>query len=153
MPSTLNAVKQRHQRLPHAADRGVDQVRVHQHHASSRAYRGAGRPEGNYYMERLIDYAAAETRHRPRRAAPAQPDPATRDAATRPPPGMTYDSGDFPAVLKQALEVADWKGFSQRKRESRKRGKLRGLGIGCYLEVTAPPTRRWAASASRPTAA
>ena len=43
---------------------------------------------------------------------------------------MNYDSGDFPALLKQAVELADWKGFAARKRESQKRGKLRGLGIG-----------------------
>ena len=53
-------MKNTHERLPHAADRSVDQVRVHQHHARVGAYRGAGRPEGNYYMERLIDAAAAE---------------------------------------------------------------------------------------------
>jgi len=54
---------------------------------------------------------------------------------------QTYDSGDFPAVFKHAVELADWKGFSKRKRESRKRGLLRGLGIGSYLEVTAPPNK------------
>jgi carbon-monoxide dehydrogenase large subunit len=52
--------------------------------------------------------------------------------------GSNYDSGDFPAVLKRALEIADWKGFPKRKREARKRGKLRGIGVGCFLEVTAP---------------
>src|SRR5207245_7079114 len=48
---------------------------------------------------------------------------------------------DSPAVLVHAVALADWKGFSGRKRESRKRGKLRGLGIGSYLEVTAPPNK------------
>ena len=51
--------------------------------------------------------------------------------------GMTYDCGDFPGVLKQALELADHAGFKKRKRESKKRGLLRGFGVGCYLEVTA----------------
>ncbi|MEX2035056.1 MAG: molybdopterin cofactor-binding domain-containing protein, partial [Xanthobacteraceae bacterium] len=55
--------------------------------------------------------------------------------------GATYDSGDFPAILRQALEVADWKGFNKRKRESRKHGKVRGIGVGCYLEVTAPANK------------
>jgi carbon-monoxide dehydrogenase large subunit len=50
---------------------------------------------------------------------------------------MTYDSGDFLGLLKQALEMADYAGFKKRKRESKKAGLLRGLGIGCYLEVTA----------------
>ena len=52
---------------------------------------------------------------------------------------MTYDCGDFLGVLKQALEMADHAGFKKRKRESKKRGKLRGFGVGCYLEVTAAP--------------
>ena len=52
---------------------------------------------------------------------------------------VTYDCGDFLGVLKQALDAADYSGFNKRKRESRKRGHLRGLGIGCYLEVTAAP--------------
>ena len=52
--------------------------------------------------------------------------------------GMTYDSGDFPTILQKAIEAADWDGFDARKAESEKRGKLRGRGVGCYLEVTAP---------------
>src|SRR5205085_11041970 len=55
--------------------------------------------------------------------------------------GMQYDSGDFPALFERAVEIADVKGFRQRKRESKKRGKLRGLGLGSYLEVTAPPNK------------
>jgi carbon-monoxide dehydrogenase large subunit len=55
--------------------------------------------------------------------------------------GSIYDSGDFPTVLKQALDAADVKGFPKRKRESRRNGKLRGVGIGSYLEVTAPPSK------------
>ena len=53
--------------------------------------------------------------------------------------GLTYDSGDFPAVLDAALEAADWKGFEARRRRSAGRGKLRGIGLACYLEVTGPP--------------
>ena len=54
------------------------------------------------------------------------------------PSGSTYDSGNFPAILDKALELADWNGFEARKAESAKRGKLRGRGIGQFLEVTAP---------------
>src|ERR1043166_8793745 len=54
--------------------------------------------------------------------------------------GMTYDSGEFTKVLDRAVELADWDGFKARKREAKKRGKLRGIGVGSYLEVTAPPT-------------
>ncbi|MBN8956829.1 MAG: xanthine dehydrogenase family protein molybdopterin-binding subunit, partial [Rhizobiales bacterium] len=104
------------------------------------AYRGAGRPEGNYFMERLIDRAAVEMgidRVKLRRRNLIKAKEMPREM----PSGMIYDSGDFSAVLDQALEVSDWKGFSKRKRESAKRGKLRGIGVGCYLEVTGPPNK------------
>ncbi len=52
---------------------------------------------------------------------------------------MTYDSGDFPALFEETQKIADMAGFEARKRESKTRGKLRGLGIGSFLEVTAPP--------------
>jgi aerobic carbon-monoxide dehydrogenase large subunit len=104
------------------------------------AYRGAGRPEGNYYMERLIDRAADEMgidRFALRRRNQIKPKEIPYKASS----GMQYDSGDFPAVFERALEIADIKGFKQRKREAKKRGKLRGLGLGSYLEVTAPPNK------------
>jgi carbon-monoxide dehydrogenase large subunit len=103
------------------------------------AYRGAGRPEGNYFMERLIDAAATEmgidkaALRRRNLIAPQQ-------LPWKTPAETVYDSGDFPALLAQALEVADWDGYKTRLRDSRKAGKLRGRGIGCYLEVTAPPS-------------
>jgi carbon-monoxide dehydrogenase large subunit len=101
------------------------------------AYRGAGRPEGNYYMERLIDNAAREMGIDPvelRRRNHVQPDQIPYKA----PSGSNYDSGNFPAILDKALELADWSGFEARKAESVSRGKLRGRGIGQFLEVTAP---------------
>ncbi len=103
------------------------------------AYRGAGRPEGNYFMERLIDAAAREMKIdkavlRQRNLIPTDKLPWTT------PIGTQYDSGDFPALFARALEAADWKGYRARERASRKAGKLRGRGIGCYLEVTAPPS-------------
>jgi carbon-monoxide dehydrogenase large subunit len=107
------------------------------------AYRGAGRPEGNYYMERLIDAAAAEMgidRVALRRRNQIRPQELPRQVAS----SSNYDSGDFIALTKQALELADSKGFPRRKRESRKRGKLRGLGVTNYLEVTAPPVKELA---------
>jgi len=103
-------------------------------------YRGAGRPEGNYYMERLVDAAAADMgidRIALRRRNLIAPGEFPRKTAS----AATYDCGDFAALTKQALELADIKGFAKRKRESRKRGKLRGLGIGNYLEVTAGPAK------------
>ena len=108
------------------------------------AYRGAGRPEGVCFMERLIDEAAramnidrAELRRR-NLIVPAQ---IPYDAVS----GLTYDSGDFPAVLDAALEAADWKGFEARRRRSAGRGKLRGIGLACYLEVTGPPATEMSA--------
>jgi carbon-monoxide dehydrogenase large subunit len=100
------------------------------------AYRGAGRPEGNYYVERALDIAATELgidRLELRKRNMIRRSDLPFQAAS----GMTYDDGDFLGVLKQALELADYAGFKKRKRESKKNGKLRGLGIGCYLEVTA----------------
>jgi aerobic carbon-monoxide dehydrogenase large subunit len=102
------------------------------------AYRGAGRPEANYFMERLIDAAAAEMKidsvaiRRKNMIKPAQIPFASAS-------GTTYDSGDFPAVLADALTLADHAGFAKRKRESKKRGMLRGIAVGPYLEVTGPP--------------
>ncbi len=101
-------------------------------------YRGAGRPEGNYYIERLLDTAAREMRIDPteiRRRNHIQPE----QMPYKTPAGTVYDSGDFPAVLNEALARADWDGFARRRRESLERGKLRGIGIGQYLEVTGPP--------------
>jgi carbon-monoxide dehydrogenase large subunit len=104
------------------------------------AYRGAGRPEGNYYMERLIDRAAEEMgidRFALRKRNQIRKSEIPYKSSS----GMQYDSGDFPAIFERAVEIADIKGFKQRKRESKKRGKLRGLGVGSYLEVTAPPNK------------
>jgi len=102
------------------------------------AYRGAGRPEGNYYIERTLDLAACELgidRIDLRRRNMIRKSDLPFKAAS----DMTYDCGDFLGVLKQSLETADYAGFKKRRRESKKRGRLRGLGIGCYLEVTAAP--------------
>jgi carbon-monoxide dehydrogenase large subunit len=106
-------------------------------------YRGAGRPEGNYFMERLIDTAAAEIgvdRITLRRRNQIRPQELPYRTASE----TTYDTGDFAALTKQAFELADGKGFARRKRESARRGKLRGFGIGNFLEVTAPPSKELA---------
>jgi carbon-monoxide dehydrogenase large subunit len=103
------------------------------------AYRGAGRPEANYYMERLIDRAADEmgiNRVSLRKRNFIKPAQMPFTSAS----GVTYDSGDFHGVLAKAIEVSDYANFARRKKESRKRGLLRGIAVGCYLEVTAPPS-------------
>ncbi len=102
------------------------------------AYRGAGRPEANYYMERLIDRAADEMgidRLTLRKRNFIKSSQMPFAAAS----GVTYDSGDFQGVFNKALQISDHAGFVKRKKESRKRGKLRGIAVGSYLEVTAPP--------------
>ncbi len=101
------------------------------------AYRGAGRPEGNYYMERLVETAAREMgidRVELRRRNHIAPEQMPYKA----PSTMEYDGGAFPTILDRALDEAEWDGFAARRRESRARGRLRGRGIGQYLEVTAP---------------
>jgi carbon-monoxide dehydrogenase large subunit len=104
------------------------------------AYRGAGRPEGNYYMERLIESAAAAMKIdgvELRRRNHIRPEQLPYKA----PSEMTYDSGNFPAVLDRVLKAADWNGFEARRQQSKARGRLRGRGIGQFLEVTAPPNK------------
>jgi carbon-monoxide dehydrogenase large subunit len=142
MPGTINAVKnvQGMYRTP-LIEVSTKVVFTNTSHVS--AYRGAGRPEGNYYMERLIDAAAAEMgidRLALRKRNQIRPSELPRKTAS----AVTYDSGDFVALTQHALDLADTKGFARRKRESRKRGKLRGLGIGNFLEVTAPPSKELA---------
>ena len=102
------------------------------------AYRGAGRPEANYFMERLIDAAADEMgidplTMRKRNFIKSSQLPFAASS------GVTYDSGDFQGVFSKALQLSDHSGFAKRKKESRKRGMLRGIAVGSYLEVTAPP--------------
>lgn len=104
------------------------------------AYRGAGRPEGNYFFERLLEQAARETGRSAielRKINHIKPEQFPFTAAS----GSVYDSGDFSTVLDQALKAADWDGFPARKAESKARGRLRGRGIGNFLECTAPPMK------------
>ena len=101
------------------------------------AYRGAGRPEVNYYMERLIEKAALETGRDPidlrrQNMIPAAAMPFTSAS------GEPYDSGDFPGVLDKGLAAADWDGYPARQAASKAGGRLRGRGLSCYLESTAP---------------
>ena len=100
------------------------------------AYRGAGRPESNYLVERLIDTAAIELGMdradiRARNMVPPSAMP------YRTPMGKTYDSGDFKIVLDAALEKAGWSDFPARQAEAARRGKRRGIGLAYYLEATA----------------
>ena len=105
------------------------------HTMATGAYRGAGRPEANYLMERLVEKAAREMKLDPvevRRRNLITPE----QFPYRTHLGDTYDVGNFARILDRALEVGDWKGFEARRQESRRRGKLRGRGLSVYLEWT-----------------
>ena len=96
-------------------------------------YRGAGRPEANYVLERVVEEAARVTgidpaKLRRRNLIPASAMP------YKTPVGTTYDSGDFAPILDKALLLADYAGFKARRREARRRGKYRGIGLSCLLE-------------------
>jgi len=98
-------------------------------------YRGAGRPEVVHRLECALDMAAAEFGIDPvelRRRNLIQPS----SIPFRVHSGLTYDSGDFPRMLDQALAIADWDGFDARVRSSEKRGFLRGRGLACHIDST-----------------
>ncbi|UUZ76522.1 xanthine dehydrogenase family protein molybdopterin-binding subunit [Polaromonas sp. P1(28)-13] len=103
--------------------------------APTSAYRGAGRPEAIFTMERLMDEAARQTgidRIELRRRNFIQP----TQMPYKNPMGQTYDTGRFESVMDQALALADWQGFDARAAESARRGLLRGQGIATFLEWT-----------------
>jgi len=96
------------------------------------AYRGAGRPEACYVIERLMEIAAREMHMDP---AELRKKNFIRKFPHQTPVIMAYDIGDHDATLKKALEIADVKGFGQRKQDASRRGKLRGLGYSTYIEA------------------
>jgi carbon-monoxide dehydrogenase large subunit len=124
-------------RIPHAY---VKAHGVYTHTHTVDAYRGAGRPEAAYLIERLVDAIARETG--------VAPDEVRRknfiDKTEMPyetPTHKKYDSGDFAGHLARAQDVADWKGFDKRASETKGRGKVRGIGLSSYIEacgLTAP---------------
>jgi carbon-monoxide dehydrogenase large subunit len=96
------------------------------------AYRGAGRPEAAFVVERLVEVGAREMKMDP---AELRRRNFIKAFPHQTPVIMTYDSGDFDASLKKALEMADYKGFEKRKRDAAKHGKLRGIGFSNYIEA------------------
>ncbi|WP_119458454.1 xanthine dehydrogenase family protein molybdopterin-binding subunit [Rhodospirillaceae bacterium SYSU D60014] len=98
------------------------------------AYRGAGRPEATYLIERIVECAARELRIDPaelRRRNFIRPD----QFPYQTPVALVYDTGDYEAALDEALKMADYAGFAARKAESTKHGKLRGIGLSAYIEA------------------
>jgi aerobic carbon-monoxide dehydrogenase large subunit len=101
------------------------------------AYRGAGRPDIAYAIERLVDHAAAEHGFDPielRRRNFIPPESMPYRTAN----GTTYDCGEFERVMDKALLLADWKSFPARRERSKREGKLRGIGAATFLEISAP---------------
>jgi carbon-monoxide dehydrogenase large subunit len=96
------------------------------------AYRGAGRPEATFVVERLVECGARELALDPTDLRKRN---FIRSFPHQTPVIMTYDAGDYQASLKKAMEIADVKGFGKRKRESARSGKLRGIGYSTYIEA------------------
>ncbi len=96
------------------------------------AYRGAGRPEATYVVERLVEQCARDLKRDP---AELRRQNFIREFPYATPVGLTYDIGDYEATLAKAQKIADVAGFAARKAESAKRGRLRGMGYSCYIEA------------------
>jgi aerobic carbon-monoxide dehydrogenase large subunit len=114
----------------------ADVTAVFTHTNPVRPYRGNGRPEAAYVIERLVDLAADELRIDPaelRRKNYIPPDAMPFKTALT----FTYDSGEFEKSMDMALELADFRGFERRRAEARKRGKLRGIGLSNTIERAA----------------
>jgi aerobic carbon-monoxide dehydrogenase large subunit len=96
------------------------------------AYRGAGRPEATFVVERLVEVGARELGIDPTDLRKRN---FVRKFPHQTPVIMNYDAGDYQASLKKALEIADYKGFGKRKRDAARHGKLRGIGFSTYIEA------------------
>ena len=103
--------------------------------APTRPYRSAGRPEVIFVIERLIDLAARE--HGFDRLTIRRRNLVTqKELPYKNPFGVEYDNGDYIGAMDMALKLGDWAGFNQRRREARKRGKYRGIGVGTYVDIS-----------------
>ena len=98
------------------------------------AYRGAGRPEATYLVERIVTKAAIELGKDPAELR-RQNFIRTDEFPYETPVALTYDIGDYEASLDKALELSDYEGFAARKASAAARGKLRGIGLSCYIEA------------------
>jgi carbon-monoxide dehydrogenase large subunit len=123
--------------LPGVYDIPVCHIRVRAAYTNTvpvDAYRGAGRPEASYVIERLVDAAAREAGLAPdamRRLNFIRPDQMPYATAT----GKTYDTGEFDGQMSRALDLAGWRGFEARAADARRCGRLRGIGIATYIEA------------------
>ena len=122
----------------HVPNADIENAAVFTNTSPMGVYRGAGRPEANLLIERLLEKAAAVTGidrveiRRRNLISPAQMPYAPLKGSL----GNVYDTGDFPAVFERCLRLADWDGFEARKQESAARGFLRGRAISSYIEYS-----------------
>jgi carbon-monoxide dehydrogenase large subunit len=124
-------------------------VGIFTHTQATAAYRGAGRPDATYAIERIIDVAAAEmgidpAELRRRNLIPPQAMP------YRTPFLFTYDCGDFARNLDKALDLARYAGFPERRKEARQRGRLRGIGIAMSIETAGGMGTDWSTVRAHP---
>ena len=112
----------------------VQTLGVYTNTAPVDAYRGAGRPEATFVVERIVEAAARETGRDPadlRRINMIEPE----DFPYETPVALVYDTGNYQASLDKALQLADYAGFEQRRAASQAAGKRRGIGFSCYIEA------------------
>jgi aerobic carbon-monoxide dehydrogenase large subunit len=112
-------------------------------------YRSAGRPEAMFILERLCDLAAVQVgidRIEIRRRNLIAPDELPYRTAF----GVTYDNGNYPEAMDKALAISAWSNFDKRRAESKKRGRLRGIGLANYIELTMGYPREWSKITIRP---
>ncbi len=112
----------------------IDVTCVHTNTMSVAAYRGAGRPEACYYIERIMDQVADALKMDPaevRRKNFIPPDAFPYKTPT----GLTYDSGEYERSLDKVLELADYKGLRAEQARLREQGRYMGIGVGCYIEM------------------
>jgi len=102
--------------------------------------RSSGRPEAIFVVERLVDLAADRLGLDPAELRRRNLIPPTAQPFTNP-AGLTYDSGDYPAAMATGLALADWEGFPTRRDTAKRRGKLRGIGVANYIEITSGAPR------------
>src|SRR5437867_1570223 len=114
----------------------MDVVGVYTHKMATDAYRGAGRPEATYVIERLVDLVADELGLDPVKVR-LKNFPKPTEFPFRTPTGLTYDSGNYQGALKKAQRIANWDRLLKRRKAARQAGKLFGIGVSTYVEICA----------------
>lgn len=112
----------------------MDVIGVYTNKMATDAYRGAGRPEGTYFIERAMDLIAAELGLDPVKVR-LKNFPKPSEFPFKTPTGLTYDSGNYALALKKAMHLSDWDGLLAERARARSAGKLFGIGLSTYVEI------------------